>query len=255
MVPRSTGKKPDYAFSPLFIGEVSSTCPTQVLVTGFGLSVPSSSGKSLQPRRLYHLDRRSGLSVPSSSGKSLQRYAFTVRSLASCVLSVPSSSGKSLQPSYSSSAGSEDFLSVPSSSGKSLQPWSTWWRRRRWRRFQSPLHRGSLFNTWAPTLSRTRLWSFSPLFIGEVSSTAHMDTYHKVVAALSVPSSSGKSLQPCSPNWARSTRLSFSPLFIGEVSSTGVRNGGGAWLTILSVPSSSGKSLQRSIASSARPRS
>ncbi len=67
-------------------------------------------------------------------------------------ISVPSSSGRSLQPGRTHPAQPDPIISVPSSSGRSLQRLRRWW--------------------WM----RTRSY-FSPLFIGEVSSTALFAPY------------------------------------------------------------------------------
>ena len=83
--------------------------------------------------------------------------------------------------------------------------------------FQSPLHRGSPFNAQDRLGKRKKLY-FSPLFIGEVPSTSSLTAWESLLS-ISVPSSSGKSLQfsPCGDS-STSTRY-FSPLFIGEVPS------------------------------------
>src|SRR5581483_10839172 len=112
------------------------------------------------------------------------------------------------------------LLSVPSSSGNTLQ--------------RSPLARPS-----SPTLT------FSPLFIGEYSATRIYDEaslvrqisfqsplhrgilcnvasreWHRFTQCLSVPSSSGNTLQLSSARRPRAPRQTFSPLFIGEYSAT-----------------------------------
>src|SRR5271157_703189 len=85
--------------------------------------------------------------------------------------------------------------------------------------FQSPLHRGSLFNSVTCSMDLAYLSAFSPLFIGEVSSMLR-DATQRILFG------------------------TFSPLFIGEVSSM-ARTGRSPFSTFtLSVPSSSGKSLQ-----------
>ena len=111
--------------------------------------------------------------------------------------------------------------------------------------FQSPLHRGSLFNSMPYAVLSDRLhfqsplhrgvslthgtsWRrdgvdhFSPLFIGEASSTSSaVSRSRQLFDPLSVPSSSGKSLQRRPSRRPALRRLpAFSPLFIGEVSST-----------------------------------
>ena len=79
-------------------GTVESIWDTRIL-TGqhCGLSVPSSSGRSLQPCCCVCHCCSSNLSVPSSSGRSLQPKSFWPTA-AGWHLSVPSSSGRSLQP-------------------------------------------------------------------------------------------------------------------------------------------------------------
>src|SRR5581483_8979008 len=148
-------------------------------------------------------------------------------------------------------AGSETMyeqeLSVPSSWGKGLQLAGERWEAGCWTfafqsplhrgrvfnpssstpfltlaHFQSPLHRGRVFNvraSWIRDNVRTR--AFSPLFIGEGSSTSGGVMGGRVLdICLSVPSSSGKGLQPLQQHPLPHPRA-------------------------LSVPSSSGKGLQR----------
>ncbi len=211
------------------------------------LSVPSSSGKGLQrvnpslPQSIafifqsplhrgrvfndcgerlapfIHLSFQS----PLHRGRVFNSSALCACSRESLKLSVPSSSGKGLQPSAAWIPKTRSSLSVPSSSGKGLQ-------RRAFTvqgvhaHFQSPLHRGRVFNMTKEIDDDARENNtFSPLFIGEGSST--------------------------SVCWADcSADSSFSPLFIGEGSST-IRLATESWsLICLSVPSSSGKGLQRS---------
>ena len=186
------------SFSPLFIGEDSSTL-----------------------WHIFHISTYSFLSVPSSSGKTLQR-RLTRTTLEMGDPFSPLFIGEDSSTAGTTNAGAlRSALSVPSSSGKTLQRFtlpapyansSTF--------FQSPLHRGRLFN-----LKRDEGCNRRPI--------------------LSVPSSSGKTLQHgcgCIVNFSGNA---FSPLFIGEGSSTT-----GTWLAsspyqVLSVPSSSGKALQR----------
>ena len=87
------------------------------------LSVPSSSGKSLQRITGFERLTITRLSVPSSSGKSLQRQPQSSFMALTDRLSVPSSSGRSLQRLRLTSCQLiRSYLSVPSSSGRSLQP-------------------------------------------------------------------------------------------------------------------------------------
>ncbi len=111
--------------------------------------------------------------------------------------------------------------------------------------FQSPLHRGTLFNCCARIARNPSNLYFSPLFIGELSSTNMMISRGSMPGKISVPSSSGNSLQLLrkdskepiqlifqsplhrgtlfnqkrSSPWKGCVRH-FSPLFIGELSST-----------------------------------
>ena len=157
-------------FSPLFIGEVSST-RLQVAASADArtLSVPSSSGKSLQRVQRPGGDRIGSSFSPLFIGEvsSTSNRESEVRPI---FLSVPSSSGKCLFNAARSRAHSPRaiVLSVPSSSGRSLQ---------RMHRslppaasahtFQSPLHRGCLFDSTAPSASVPAAWHFqSPLHRG-----------------------------------------------------------------------------------------
>src|SRR5581483_9856867 len=86
--------------------------------------------------------------------------------------------------------------------------------------FQSPLHRGILCNGAAAHGGHGHIHAFSPLFIGEYSATMPPPTADTVTFTLSVPSSSGNTLQrPSKPVHPRA-KVSFSPLFIGEYSAT-----------------------------------
>src|SRR6266704_125815 len=164
---------------------------------------------------------------------------------------------------------SEGTLSVPSSSGKSLeqsvrrmQSFGSFF-------FQSPLHRGSLWNKPTSKPRYTFHFSFSPLFIGEVSGThelgrvnARLDAFQSPLhrgslwnmraqldrAAdffLSVPSSSGKSLELVGrPEPVRDLSLSV-PSSSGKSLEQLFKDSPQERPNLLSVPSSSGKSLER----------
>src|SRR5581483_1583994 len=88
--------------------------------------------------------------------------------------------------------------------------------------------------------------SFSPLFIGEYSATATPPAGKRSNPPLSVPSSSGNTLQHALIVRDAATLESFSPLFIGEYSATSAAR----WPTSsscssLSVPSSAGNTLRQ----------
>ena len=110
------------------------------------LSVPSSSGNTLQQHQFARALRGAGLSVPSSSGNTLQRQDWALLP-PDPILSVPSSSGNTLQLAGRATPGlrpapfsplfigeysatingpvralDQIRLSVPSSSGNTLQP-------------------------------------------------------------------------------------------------------------------------------------
>ncbi len=100
-------------------------------------------------------------------------------------------------------------VSVPSSSGRSVQH-----RQRRvspglcvW--FQSPPHRGDRCNLIQFGPARVAEFSFSPLLIGEIGATLRrLGLRHRVEPVVSVPSSSGRSVQHLTV--ARTSRLTRS---------------------------------------------
>src|SRR5579884_2099386 len=67
---------------------------------------------------------------------------------------------------------------------------------------------------------RSPTWHFSPLFIGEITSTREKWPLSRAAVFISVPSSSGKSLQQQCRPFSLSPVKYFSPLFIGEITST-----------------------------------
>ena len=60
--------------------------------------------------------------------------------------------------------------------------------------FQSPLHRGVLFNRAGAATFKRSINDFSPLFIGESSLTGQTWSAWQVIDSISVPSSSGSPL-------------------------------------------------------------
>src|SRR5579885_2635281 len=230
-------------FSPLFIGEITSTtasccvfsnsCVFQsplhrgnhfnlfIVLKGHPpglISVPSSSGKSLQRNLAQSDSPNRQISVPSSSGKSLQlgkdgeletvRFNFSPLFIGEITstsmslkdgkrldaISVPSSSGKSLQPHDCDSYFVLYSISVPSSSGKSLQQWASSRRINTITNF-SPLFIGEITSTLYRGSGINAANHFSPLFIGEITSTTEPTGGINTSNGISVPSSSGKSLQ------------------------------------------------------------
>jgi len=230
-------------FSPLFIGELSSTGSTGARGSLWNeFQSPLHRGTLFNPGEWRLVSGHVHVSVPSSSGNSLQRSgAFWLWRHSG--VSVPSSSGNSLQPPTAASNPLKLGFQSPLHRGTLFN--------RRWRQgrkercgFQSPLHRGTLFNPacGGPGLARVQFQSplhrgtlfnkaeeedrkklarcFSPLFIGELSSTVashqlrvrelmfqsplHRGTLFNcsglpracTARSVSVPSSSGNSLQP-----------------------------------------------------------
>src|SRR5581483_3426747 len=110
--------------------------------------------------------------------------------------------------------------------------------------FQSPLHRGILCNA-SPVLSSLKRGSYfqSPLHRG-ILCNAHAGLQPGRDPCLSVPSSSGNTLQRFSPHAVRIKKNPFSPLFIGEYSATDAPRRDAPSARGLSVPSSSGNTLQ-----------
>ncbi len=111
--------------------------------------------------------------------------------------------------------------------------------------FQSPLHRGRVFNSLDKALNEPLGAPFSPLFIGEGSST-HLDFRPRTpLPETFSPLFIGEGSSTATAARLTSAAASaFSPLFIGEGSSTISSHSRGSCRRRLSVPSSSGKGLQ-----------
>ncbi len=255
-------------FSPLFIGEVSST---QVPFRGnqFGpvFQSPLHRGGLFNGRAHPGAERGEPISVPSSSGRSLQRLRLTHDCIQHLRFQSPLHRGGLFNIRAAPNSAPAQHFS-PLFIGEVSSTDRMWPRYHRSGQFQSPLHRGGLFNHGGiilalgkrdisvPSSSGRSLqlgwhgryhhgnYHFSPLFIGEVSSTwivgsgicassPFQSPLHRgglfngvtgreleALLLISVPSSSGRSLQRGGGRRARRKRRYFSPLFIGEVSST-----------------------------------
>jgi len=180
-------------FSPLFIGELSSTwLRFEPGARHRRVSVPSSSGNSLQLRAEESHDTRGCVSVPSSSGNSLQLHGQSVNSVQGTNVSVPSSSGNSLQPHCPRTACRGRCVSVPSSSGNSLQ------------------HEDIMRRV-------DELEGFSPLFIGELSSTSTCLNMTAVAAAFQSPLHRGTLFNRDGGLWTLPARGFQSPLHRGTL--------------------------------------
>ncbi len=263
-----------FTFSPLFIGEGSSTLAAawsaRTASRTFSPLFIGEGSSTLAPWLRYWL--QAGIfQSPLHRGRvfnCLEDFkAISIIQSFSPLFIGEGSSTRGLQPRGTARA----FLSVPSSSGKGLQQRGHGISPRRQLYFQSPLHRGRVFNGCQSARRSTSPAPFSPLFIGEGSSTNELVRLLAGNTSLSVPSSSGKGLQLermemhqrpprpsfsplfigegsstlISPLTARPIASPFSPLFIGEGSSTFCSERRRSQVRLLSVPSSSGKGLQR----------
>ena len=216
-----------------------------------GISVPSSSGNSLQPSAplrlrgsLRHFSPLFIGELPSTGaeqpGQGLKRkfqsplhrgtpfnFLLDLRQTRLSLFQSPLHRGTPFNSFFNGQLFRCVFISVPSSSGNSLQ------------------HR-------ANRAGAARGPHFSPLFIGELPSTQHSRSIANYGSAfqsplhrgtpfnvpkgrrgdrrrgISVPSSSGNSLQPRRPSVSFVRLRHFSPLFIGELPSTH-RVGQGHW--------------------------
>src|SRR5579884_4042441 len=206
-------------FSPLFIGEITST------VGKFQLKLTNAATFQSPLHRGNHFNRpRSWLEAlhrnfsPSSSGKSLQPTVIFCSSLRT-IISVPSSSGKSLQHVLSCcERDSHSRFQSPLHRGNHFNKLFLM-RRLPAARFQSPLHRGNHFNYSSSPIKMTKYNISVPSSSGK-SLQRMLTLTHGIHGHISVPSSSGKSLQRDDYEFIRYAIWNFSPLFIGEITST-----------------------------------
>ncbi len=184
-------------FSPLFIGEGSSTCEQEEAARQAEavFQSPLHRGRLFNRRELV---RHDVLDLPFSplfigEGSSTRGRRLGAGHIG--VLSVPSSSGKALQRRFTVAHGLKDCsFQSPLHRGRLFNSYAVH-TSCGIQNFQSPLHRGRLFNKAWQDMKATFSGSFSPLFIGEGSSTSATVEHEAVQLALSVPSSSGKALQ------------------------------------------------------------
>src|SRR6266704_1374855 len=135
-------------FSPLFIGEVSGTCVrSRIEPRTSSFQSPLHRGSLWNNySRTLHRSGRIFFQYPLHQGSLWNAHEIDAE-LKTYELSVPSSSGKSLERMGQGIRRLLRFLlSVPSSSGKSLELQITVSGRNALFTFQSPLHRGSLWN-------------------------------------------------------------------------------------------------------------
>src|SRR5579875_497316 len=210
---------PAQNFSPLFIGEITSTIAWRERRRREEvISVPSSSGKSLQPVERSTLDSScDSISVPSSSGKSLQPATWYKIGTWSSEFQSPLHRGNHFNP---CGFGFLFFLLhdfSPLFIGEITSTTPIQLDALRLLLFQSPLHRGNHFNRISNSTTGRRFPDFSPLFIGEITSTRSLRLPRSSGSEISVPSSSGKSLQPDSALGGNARKVTFqSPLHRGN---------------------------------------
>src|SRR5581483_494501 len=109
--------------------------------------------------------------------------------------------------------------------------------------FQSPLHRGRVFNKARGIALDSRTGAFSPLFIGEGSSTNAMTIPNRGRKTFQSPLHRGRVFNATARRASWWPTATFSPLS-GKGLQPQIRTVGDA-NRVLSVPSSSGKGLQR----------
>src|SRR5579884_277804 len=205
--------------SPLHRGNHFNEPPLETERLSLMISVPSSSGKSLQLSFFYPRAPSRNISVPSSSGKSLQRRGssalgrdsnyFSPLFIGEITSTTSTPSEDSLKSSFQSPLHRGNHFNAVIDALKETESL-----------FQSPLHRGNHFNRSCRASRAPSDPYFSPLFIGEITSTYCSLQHCSGHIVISVPSSSGKSLQPLSTHDRTFATQYFSPLFIGEITST-----------------------------------
>src|SRR5581483_1372448 len=142
-------RSPSSSFSPLFIGEYSATTANKIcFILRSNLSVPSSSGNTLQPA----LERL---------GWNEARFPFSPLFIGEYSATKTRPHARKTRPTPFSPL----FIGEYSATNSRLV--SEFSRRF----FQSPLHRGILCNPAASAASKEPILPFSPLFIGEYSAT------------------------------------------------------------------------------------
>src|SRR5581483_11659288 len=185
----------DQSFSPLFIGEYSATPhPDQMIAIRVAFQSPLHRGILCNHSAWSSPAISLCLSVPSSSGNTLQ-LSHPFRPAAPhwpfSPLFIGEYSATALRENVSRCT--EAFQSplhrgilCNDESASELNNVPT---------FQSPLHRGILCNFLRLQLAGSAGEPFSPLFIGEYSATLRLPPHLKSQFSLSVPSSSGNTLQ------------------------------------------------------------
>src|SRR5579875_2888798 len=86
--------------------------------------------------------------------------------------------------------------------------------------FQSPLHRGNHFNRGDIFTGMSKTLNFSPLFIGEITSTGPSSIDARSGRTFQSPLHRGNHFNLIDVDQVSFVKLDFSPLFIGEITST-----------------------------------
>jgi len=208
-----------------------------------GVSVPSSSGNSLQQTSSRLSTRSTGSFSPLFIGELSSTPYAAGAVIVDQKFQSPLHRGTLFNLWVQGYKCALRLVSVPSSSGNSLQQVKSQAIAGNCQGF-SPLFIGELSSTSTSADSPPPTHRFSPLFIGELSSTVlgeaipisrrtfqsplHRGTLFNPIQVqcvcahprVSVPSSSGNSLQRRQLGFSFAATLRFSPLFIGELSST-----------------------------------
>ncbi len=210
-------------FSPLFIGEGSST-----VNSGFnGIGSPHSFQSPLHRGRVFNGTWIVGINAalpafqsPLHRGRVFNLLGSRAGDELRVGFQSPLHRGRVFNPRAICAITSETCLSVPSSSGKGLQLKEGSNDGYLIVNFQSPLHRGRVFNEQIIVDAVREMETFSPLFIGEGSSTAGTLSQPQLVRGTFSPLFIGEGSSTGLAPGLDSVAASFSPLFIGEGSST-----------------------------------
>ena len=232
--------------SPLHRGGLFNVAGSGNVQPEVSVSIPSSSGRSLQLIELSTLaDLHYDCLNPLFIGEVSSTYIGLARNVASDLSQSPLHRGGLFNLRGRNEWKTDLTVSIPSSSGRSLQPWfsialnntimasqsplhrgglfnlrSRRCSKHRGSRSQSPLHRGGLFNLiFLPPSAPDSHMSQSPLHRGGLFNTIGVWRCEKR-ENVSIPSSSGRSLQHSNRRDVREGLVGLNPLFIGEVSST-----------------------------------
>ncbi len=192
---------------------------------GRRISVPSSSGNSLQPKHPCSINSLTSHFSPLFIGElSSTSVIHTEKERWRKIFQSPLHRGTLFNGVAACGAGLPGAISVPSSSGNSLQLENPGESFHTGIPNFSPLFIGELSSTQAASFTQIRRSYFSPLFIGELSSTfiqfANTGNVPYIHFSPLFIGELSSTLQPTRVSHTKSCTPDFSPLFIGELSST-----------------------------------